>query len=396
MPRAKQMSATGDHAHRQAAPEGLAVGDHVGLHAEVLLRTPRGEPEAGEHLVEDQHDAALGADLAQPAQPVGIGGAVGVGVATAVDQRAVGGRRRVRVQRLQRIDDHAGDVAARTQHAQRALVALAQRVGLARGQRVARAGLHVLPPAVVGAGEADQVGAARVVTGETNRLHHRLGARHVERHLVQARNLAQPSHVVGHAGVIGAEHRTELVRPGAALGHALLVEVVAEHVHAVRAGEVVVVVAVEVGDGHARRRLDEAARLHILAQQSRVLIRHPVAAGELHVGHADLSLGRHRDGLGRTLAQGVTQTFQTCATAFGDFGRSTVRVEEAVFAVGIEGDQLGDPLGHAGVTTEGSVFRPRQFKPAFQRGHQRRDHRSSQNIHPQVFVHGHSRVAKFR
>jgi hypothetical protein len=34
--------------------------------AEVFLRAARCQPEAEKHLVEDQHDAALGADLAQP------------------------------------------------------------------------------------------------------------------------------------------------------------------------------------------------------------------------------------------------------------------------------------------------------------------------------------------
>ena len=49
----------------QAAGDGLAVGHHVGAHAEVFLRAARGEPESHEHFVEDQHDAPLGADLAQ-------------------------------------------------------------------------------------------------------------------------------------------------------------------------------------------------------------------------------------------------------------------------------------------------------------------------------------------
>jgi hypothetical protein len=39
------------------AAEGLAVGDHVGAHAEVLLGAAWREPEADEHLVEDENDA---------------------------------------------------------------------------------------------------------------------------------------------------------------------------------------------------------------------------------------------------------------------------------------------------------------------------------------------------
>jgi hypothetical protein len=64
-----QLAPAADHAHRQAAAQRLAVGDHVGAHAEVLLRAARRQPEADEHLVEDQHDAALAAHLAQLLQP---------------------------------------------------------------------------------------------------------------------------------------------------------------------------------------------------------------------------------------------------------------------------------------------------------------------------------------
>ena len=88
VPRAKQMSAGRSSRKRfisslrpQTTPIGrppprrLAVGDHVGADAEIFLRAAGGEPEADEHLVEDQHDVALGADLAQRLQPFGVGGA---------------------------------------------------------------------------------------------------------------------------------------------------------------------------------------------------------------------------------------------------------------------------------------------------------------------------------
>src|SRR5579863_764182 len=53
-----QLAAAADRADRQSAAERLAVGDHVGAHAEVLLRATRRETEADEHLVEDEHDVA--------------------------------------------------------------------------------------------------------------------------------------------------------------------------------------------------------------------------------------------------------------------------------------------------------------------------------------------------
>ena len=60
-----QILAAADHADRQATREALAVGHHVGADAEIFLGAAGGEPEADEDLVEDQDDAALGADLPQ-------------------------------------------------------------------------------------------------------------------------------------------------------------------------------------------------------------------------------------------------------------------------------------------------------------------------------------------
>ncbi len=140
-------------------------------------------------------------------EPVGIGRAVEIAAARAVDQRGIAGRVGVGMQRLQRIDQHAGDVAPRPQHMQRPLGHVGQRVGLVRRNRIADAGLHVAPPAVIGAGKAHQMGAAGVVAGKPHRLHHRLGAGHVERDFVEPGDLAQPLDVVGDDGVVGAEHR---------------------------------------------------------------------------------------------------------------------------------------------------------------------------------------------
>ena len=100
-----------------------------------------------------------------------------------------------------------------------------------------------------------------MVAREPHRLHHRLGARHVERYFVETGDLLQAPHIVGDQRVIGAEHRPELAHVFEAARDRLLVEVVAEDIDAVGAGEVVELIAVEVGDRHARGRLDEGAEL---------------------------------------------------------------------------------------------------------------------------------------
>ena len=154
------------------------------------------------------------------------------------------------------------------EHPQRVLRHVVQGIGLARRHRIADAGLHVAPPAVIGAAEANEMGAARVIARQPHRLHHRLGAGHVERHFVEAGDLPQPLDVVGDRRVIGAEHRAEVADALDPALDALLVEVVAEDVDAVRAGQVVEAVAVEVGDGDAGRRLHEGAGRQMPAHDS--------------------------------------------------------------------------------------------------------------------------------
>ncbi len=145
-------------------------------------------------------------------QPGAVGLAIEMAGAGTVDQRGIAGRIGVGVQRLQRVDQHAGDVAARPQHMERPLGHLGQRIGLVRRNRVADAGLHVAPPAVIGAGETNQMRAAGVVAGKPHRLHHRFGAGHVERDFVEPRYFAEPSHVIEDDRVIGPEHRSKRMR----------------------------------------------------------------------------------------------------------------------------------------------------------------------------------------
>ncbi len=66
----------------------------------------------------------------------------------------------------------------------------------------------------------------------------------------------------------------------------LFVEVVSENVDAVRAGEVVELVTVEIGNGATGGRLQERAALEVLLHVTRELERHAVARRELHVRDA--------------------------------------------------------------------------------------------------------------
>ena len=365
---AHQRRLAADHADRKTAAQGLAVDHQIGLDAEIFLRAARCEPEADEHLVQDQHDAALAADLAQLAQPVGVGRAVEAGAAAAVDQGRVARRVAVRMQRLQRIDQHAGDVLARAQHLQGTRVHVIERIGLARRQRIAGAGLHILPPAMVGAGEAHQMLLASVIARQPHRLHHGLGARHVKTHLVQARELAQPVDVLGHAGVIAAQHGTERRPEAGALLHALLVEIDAEDVDAVGAGQVVIALAVEVLQLHPLGRLPESAHRQLLAHIGAELERHAVAPGQLQVGQALARLRRQRQRARRTLAQAAGEPRETGPAPGLHLERRVIDAEEFILAIGIARQQPRDALGHARMPGQRGVLGARELESPAQPG----------------------------
>src|SRR5581483_1311508 len=102
-------------------------------------------------------------------EPFRVGGLVEMAAAAAVDERRVGRRIGIRVQRLQRIDQDACDVPALAQYTQRMFghFAQGQRVGGWLG--VADAWLHVAPPAVIGAAETDKPAPAGVIACEPYR-----------------------------------------------------------------------------------------------------------------------------------------------------------------------------------------------------------------------------------
>ncbi len=339
---AHQVAAAGDDADGHAAGDGLAPGDHVGLDAEVFLRTGPRDPEADDDLVEDQNDTALRAHLAQGLQPLRVGGPAGVAPRRAVDQRRIARRRPVRVQDLDRIDQHAGDVPARAQHAQRLFRHFRERIGVARRDRVADARLHVAPPAVIGAREAHDVPPLGVVAGKPHRLHHGFRAGHVERHFVEPRQRPDGGDVAGDGGVIGAEHGAQRFGRTAALGHALFIEVVAEHVDAVRAGQVVGHVAVEVGHGHAGGAGREGARAQVPRNVAAELERHTVHVRELQVRDALARLLGQCPRLGRALGIKLGKPLEGGPALRRDVGRRPVHIEEAGFGILVIGHEPGN------------------------------------------------------
>ena len=295
------------------------------------------------------------------------------------------------MQRLQGIDQNAGDVAPRAQHVQRIGRHLLQGVGLARGERIADARLHIAPPTVIGAAEPHQMRAPRVITRQAHRLHDGLGAGHVERDLVEAGDLRQALDVVGQHGMEGAEHGAEILHAAGAVLHARLVEIVAEHVDAVRARQIVEGIAVEIGERDAGRRLQERSGAQVLAHDPAELERHPVGGRELQVGEAILDFRSQRTRLGEALLIELRQACEAGAPRGGYLVRRVVGAEELRFVELVERNQRRQPPRHARMPGQRPVLGLRQLQARSELGQRgAEDHRAEaiQGIRCIERVHG--------
>ena len=225
---------------------------------------------------------------------------------------------------------------------------------------------------MIGAGETNQMRAPGVVARQPHRLHDRFGAGHVERDFVEPGNLAQPLHILGDDGMIGTEHGAECM--GALFGFrdALLVEVVAEDVDAVGAGQVVEHIAVDIGDGDAGGGLHERAGAEIFAHQPAVLERYPVGFGELQVGDVRSRLGRHLPALGVALLIEAGEAEEGVLALHGDVAGRAVGTKEAVDIELVMRQQPRDHFGHFGMSGQRTVLGAGQRQPCLQFGEDRR------------------------
>ena len=216
---------------------------------------------------------------------------------------------------------------------------------------------------MVGAAESNQVAAARVISGETHRLHHGLGSGHVKGHLVHAGYLEQPPHVVGHHRMVAAEHRAQVAHPLATPGDAFLVEVVAEDIHAVGARHVVELVAVQIGQRHPGGGRHERTALEMPAHKAAELIGHAVTAGELQIGNT-LDDFRGQGGVLRaSRGEGRRQAHEARPPCFGDAGGRVVDAKHPIFAVLVVGDEARETARHARMSRHRTVFGAGKLQP---------------------------------
>ena len=210
--------------------------------------------------------------------------------------------------------------------------------------------------------------ALGVIARQPHRLHHGFGAGHVERDFVEPGNVADAPDVVGDDGMIEAEHRAERFGALLALGDTLLIEVVAEDVDAVGAGEVVEHVAVDIGDGDAGGLRHERGGAEIFLHQLRELERHAIGAGELQVGDLGDGFRRHLPSLGEALGIEFGERKEGVLALGSDFRRRAVGTEIFFGGKFVERQQACYPAGHLRMSAQRAVLGPRQFEARLELG----------------------------
>ena len=375
------------HADRQTTAERLAIGDQIGTHTEILLCAARCQSKADKHLIENQHDVALGADRPELAQPRGVTRAVEMCTPRTVEQRRIAGRAGIRMQGLQRIDQYAGDIATAAQHTQRGGIHFFERVGFMRRLRITHPRLHIAPPAVIGTAETHQMRASRVIARQPHRLHHRLGARHVKRHLIEAGDLTQALHIRGHHRVKAAEQRPQCAHPRSPFVYAFFIKIDAEYINAIGTGQIIKTVAVEITQHHAAGRLHKSPAAQMLTHVAAKLERHAVGGGELHVRHATGGGGSQGRRLRIAFTVEQRETREGGTTPRHHVIRRTVTTKELCIVVVVERHLCGNPARHARMSGQRRVLGQRQLKARFDLRQQRGNRQCAESVQHHGFFH---------
>src|SRR5262249_53675837 len=154
-------------------------------------------------------------------------------------------------------------------------------------------------------------------------------------------------YVLGDERVICPENRPESAHARNPGVDALLVEVVAEEIDAVRAREIVVDAAVEIRDAHPGRFLHERSDFQVGGDEPAVLERHSVLVRELEIGYAGLELLAERKRRRRAFGQQGSQPKKAGAPLPYDARFGAVGIEEPLLVVFVARNELRDPLGQA-------------------------------------------------
>jgi hypothetical protein len=300
--------------------------------------------------------------------------------AGAVEQGRIAGRAGIRMQGLQRVDQHAGDIATRPQHLECGRVHVFERIGFARLHRIAHAGLHIAPPTVIRAAESHQMRALRVIARQPHGLHDRFRAGHVERDFIESRNREQAPDILRSQRVIGAQHRPQLTYSRGAGVDAFFVKIVSEYIDAVRARDIVKAVSVEVSNRHAARGLNEGAGPQVLPDVAAELERHAVAGREFKIRNAALKLGGLLERVPVSRGEEFREPGKAGAARRDYRRRRGIDAKEAGIVVLIERHPGGEAARHARMARQRAVLGQGELQPDVDFSQQECEDESAQNI----------------
>ena len=207
--------------------------------------------------------------------------------------------------------------------------------------------------------------APGVIARQTHCLHHRFGARHMERHFILASNRQQCCYIRCDRRMVGAQHRAELRGERTATRHAFLVKIIAKHIDAIGPGQVHTLIAVQIGQGDAGRGIGERAGVQVLAHMAAELKRHPITSGEIQIRDTIAYRPGQRDRLGVTRHEFGAQPFKGRLALRGNRGRGSIGTEELILAVLVIGHPFGRKPAHARMTGERSMLGTGQLKAGF-------------------------------
>jgi hypothetical protein len=166
--------------------------------------------------------------------------------------------------------------------------------------------------------------------------------------------------------MIRPQHGTELLHVLLRSFDALLVEGVAEDVHAVGAGEVVTAIAVEIGEGDSAGRLNERTCIEVLAHEMTELERHAIGVDELQIGDAFGDLCSASDRLRKSCSVELRQPHESGAAERRNLFRRIIASKELRLVILIERHKGRDPPCDPGMPGQRPMLRLRELQSRLQ------------------------------
>src|SRR5215813_1191363 len=157
--------------------------------------------------------------------------------------------------------------------------------------------------------------------------------------------------------------RPELGDAGRPALDAAFVEIVPEQIDPVGAGDVVIVIAIDIGEGDTVGGFEQRTATQTLAYPPAVLVGHAIGLGELEIGQRFIEAGLERDGAGKPLPVLLRQGLKSQLALPRNLAGGAVGAEKLSRIKFIERDQAGNALGPAGMAGQRGMFGPRQLQP---------------------------------